>query len=634
MTPRNDTTNALSRETLPKKRPNFLIILADDLGFSDIGPFGSEIRTPNLDELAKSSLRFTDFHAAAACSPSRAMLMTGTDHHIAGLGNLIEWTNQSGQNDPSGKMSTAPQRGMPGYEGYLNSRVVALPELLHDSGYFTCMAGKWHLGLKPEHGPQARGFEKSFAHLPACSNHYGFEPQLERERGDCIPEFMTMSYIALHTEDGEYVKQLPENWYSSNGYGDKMLQYLQEWKSSNDEKKSEEEGEQGRPFFAYLPFTAPHWPLQAPREYINHYAGVYDSGPDILRSQRLQRLKDLGLIPADVEPHPVIAPEVAEWPFLSAHERANSSKAMEVYAAMIECIDANVGKCISYLNSIGELNNTFIAFLSDNGAEGAAYEAYPIVRGSMLTHLQKYYNNSIGNLGNADSFIWYGPRWAQAATAPSRLYKAYTTEGGVRVPFLAKWPGNALREREGSVHHGFATIMDIAPTVLEMAGVVHPAPSYRGRHIVPMRGKSMIPFISSSSPSIHEVDFVEGWETCGRAALRRGDWKIVFVPKPKGPERWQLYNLRVDLGEVHDLAEQEPEYMKVLLRSWEQYVVETGVVPLAPELGEWVEAAEGQMEENMWIEYEYWKEGARDKPEKFFKTPPRFERGVGGVVGR
>ncbi|KAI0198147.1 alkaline-phosphatase-like protein [Astrocystis sublimbata] len=602
------------------KRPNFLIILADDLGFSDIGPFGGEINTPNLDKLANDSILFTDFHAAAACSPSRAMIMTGTDHHIAGLGNLIEWTNVSGQNDPNGTMSTSVQRGMPGYEGYLNERVVALPELLRDAGYLTLMSGKWHLGLTPERSPKARGFERSFAHLPACSNHYAFEPQMEA--ADAIPEFMTMSYIALHSEDGEYVKKLPEDWYSSHGYGDKMLQYLKEWKDGGDE----------RPFFGYLPFTAPHWPLQAPQEYIQKYRGVYDEGPDALRQKRLQRLKDLGLVPQDVEPHPVVAEEVKEWSELSDVERANSCRAMECFAGMVEAIDVNVGKITKYLEEIGELDNTFICFLSDNGAEGAAYEAYPIVQSTGLQHLQKYYNNHIDNLGNGDSFIWYGPRWAQAATAPSRLYKAYTTEGGVRVPYLMKPPAAfSSQVKGGSITHQFATVMDLAPTILDMAGVTHPAPTYQGRAIVPMRGKSMVPYLCAKADTIHEKNFINGWETCGRAACRRGDWKIVFIPKPKGPERWQLYNLARDPGEVHDLAEQEPQRLKELIKLWDIYVLETGVVPLSPELGAWMAAMEEQMPENAWIEYEYWKEGAREDPARFTREIPRFERRVTGI---
>ncbi|KAI9714724.1 MAG: hypothetical protein M1820_000013 [Bogoriella megaspora] len=602
------------------KRPNILMVVADDLGFSDIGCFGSEINTPYLDKLASNGLRFTDFHAAAACSPSRAMILTGTDHHIAGLGNLIEWTNISGQNGPKGgKLDTAPQRGMPGYEGYLNERVVTLPEMLRDAGYLTLMSGKWHLGLTPERSPKARGFEKSFAHLPACSNHYGFEPQLQGQ--DKIPEFMTMSFIALHSEDGEYVKKLPDGWYSSNGYGDKMVQYLQDWKEGDDKE---------RPFFGYLPFTAPHWPLQAPKEFIRKYKGYYDDGPDVLREKRLQRLKDLGLVPKDVEPHPVVADEVKPWDELTPEERAKSSRAMEIFAAMVECIDANVGKVVSYLEKIGELDNTFVCFMSDNGAEGAAYEAYPIVQGTMIGHLQKYYDNSLENLGAGNSFIWYGPRWAQAATAPSRLYKAYTTEGGVRVPFLAKWPiGLADKSNEsGGITHKFSTVMDLTPTILEMAGVKHPAPKYQGREIVSVRGKSMVPFLTGRDDKIHEDEFVNGWETCGRAAVRKGDWKIVFIPKPKGPERWQLYNLKNDPGEIHDLAEKEPERMKQLLKLWDQYVLETGTVPLAPELGEWMELMEEQMKEDVWMEYEYWKEGARNDPEKFRKQPWRWQKEI------
>lgn len=567
--------------------------------------------------------------------------MTGTDHHIAGLGNLVEWTNRSDQNAPSeGEIkhwSTAPQRGMPGYEGYLNERVVALPELLQDAGYLTLMAGKWHLGLIPERFPHKRGFERSFAHLPACSNHYAYEPQLYGEGPeDVTPDFMTMSFIALHSEDGDYVKKLPKHWYSSNGYGDKMLSYLKDRKEQNDQ----------RPFFAYFPFTAPHWPLQAPDEYIAHYKGVYDDGPDALRLRRLERMKAMGLCPQDVEPHPVVADEVKQWNDMSSEEKAKSSKAMEVFAAMVEAIDANVGKIVDYLEQTGELDNTFVCFMSDNGAEGAAYEAYPIVQGNMIQHLKKYYDNSLENLGRGNSFIWYGPRWAQAATAPSRLYKAFTTEGGVRVPFLAKFPesmgsygaaltnghtqtnGSRAADGEGGITHTFSTVMDLAPTILQMAGVKHPAPTYQGREVVGMRGQSMLPFLTGSASSVHPADHITGWETCGRAAVRCGDYKIVFIPKPKGPEKWQLYNLAKDPGEVHDLADRDPERLQRMIKMWDQYVLETGVIPLAPALGNWIEAMEAQMPEDAWMEYEYWKDGARDNPEAFKREIPKFTRTV------
>ena len=559
------------------------------------------------------------------------MIMTGTDHHIAGLGNLIEWTNISGQNGPKGsQMSTAPQRGMPGYEGYLNERVAALPELLRDAGYHTLMAGKWHLGLTPERSPYQRGFERSLAHLPACSNHYAFEPQLQGD--DETPTFLEASYIALHMEDDHYVKKLPEGWYSSDGYGDKMVDYLKDWHQANSGKK-EEKDEDRRPFFGYLPFTAPHWPLQAPREYIEHYRGVYDEGPDVLRQKRLQRLKELGMIRDDVEAHPVVAEEIKEWADYTPSEQKLSCTAMEVYAGMVEAIDANVGKVVDYLSSIDELDNTFVCFMSDNGAEGAAYEAYPLVQSGVLPHLQRYYDNSLENLGNYNSFIWYGPRWAQAATAPSRLYKAYTTEGGVRVPFVARFPRNgtaaaAPHATSNSITDQFATVMDLAPSILDMAGVSHPAPTYQNREIVPMRGKSFYPWATGANPRIHEKDFIQGWETCGRAALRFGDWKIVYIPKPKGPEKWQLYNLHEDPGEIHDLAEKYPDRLNQLLKLWDQYVLETVVIPLNEDLGKFIEATEAQMPENAWMEYDYWKDGARDEPEKFMRRPARFQRVV------
>ncbi|MCJ1374816.1 hypothetical protein MMC20_006048 [Loxospora ochrophaea] len=480
---------------------------------------------------------------------------------------------------------------MPGYEGYLNERVAALPEILRDNGYHTLMSGKWHLGLTPERSPQSRGFERSFALLPACSNHYGWQPDVEKQGQ--LPTFLEMSVVALHVEDDHYVKDLPEDWYSSNGYGDRMLQYLTDWKKSADD----------RPFFAYLPFSAPHWPLQAPKEYVDHYKGVYDEGPEVLRQRRLANLVKLGMIEPNTKPHPVVADEVTGWEEMTEQERKLSCRAMEAYSGMVECMDFNIGRVLDYLTSINELDSTYIMFMSDNGAEGAAYEAYPMVQGPLMEHLGKHYNNHLSNIGAYDSFVWYGPRWAQAATAPSRLYKAYTTEGGVRVPCIARFP---------TLHHStqtpsaFATVMDIAPTILDMAGISHPAPTYRGRPIVSMRGKSMLPWLTGRAEHIHEQDFIHGWELCGRGAIRKGPWKAVFIPKPKGPEKWQLYDLSVDPGETNDLADAQAERLEELLGHWETYVTECGVVPLQPELGTYVVATEEQMPENAWMEYEYW----------------------------
>jgi arylsulfatase A-like enzyme len=539
----------MSNQTDPKarasRRPNFLVIVADDLGFSDLGAFGAEINTPHLDALAYAGVRFTDFHTASACSPTRSMLLSGTDHHIAGIGTMAE--------------ACPPDlAGKPGYEGYLNDRVAALPEILHEAGYFTAMAGKWHLGLTLERAPAARGFERSFALLPGAANHYGFEPVGE---GDAQPRLLR-STRSLYVEDDRFVTdELPEDFYSSDAFTDKLLHYL------NDRP------DDGRPFFAYLPFSAPHWPLQAPDELIRKYRGRYDAGPDELRTQRLQRQRELGLLDAEVEAHEVVAPTPA-WDALDAEARAYSARTMEVYAAMVERLDWNVGRVIEHLKATGEFDNTFILFLSDNGAEGALLEALPIFGPDLQKFIREYYDNSLDNVGRGNSYVWYGPRWAQAATAPSRLYKAFTTEGGIRVVAFAHDPALA---RSGEIGSAFATAMDVLPTILERAGVAHPGTQHRGREVAEVKGRSLLPYLNREADHVHGASHVTGWELFGRRAIRQGDWKAVFIPAPAGPNVWQLYDLARDPGEIHDLAQAEPERLAALLRHWENYVAENGV---------------------------------------------------------
>jgi len=562
------------------KRPNFLIIVADDLGFSDCGCFGSEISTPNIDKLAAeaNAIRFTNYHVAAACSPTRSMLMTGTDHHIAGLGQLHEFTRAS-----------PAHQGQPGHEGYLNQRVVALPELLSDGGYFTVMSGKWHLGLRPEHHPVNRGFKKSFALLPGCANHYAYEPEYkdpESEPG----KFFETATRALHAEDDHFVEKLPEDFYSSDSYADKLMTYL--------DNRSAEEMEQ--PFFAYLPFSAPHWPLQAPKDVCDKYRGVYDQGPEHLRQQRLARLKELGMVDKDVTPHPVVITDgkPESWADLPEEVRQSSSRAMEVYAGMVDRMDWNIGRVVDHLKATGEYDNTFVLFMSDNGAEGASYEAMPIVGDSIMEHVHKYYNNSLENIGRADSFVWYGCRWAQAATAPSRLYKMHSTEGGCRVPLVVKPPidtvsmrrasKGSVTEHPGLVSDEFCTVMDIVPTVLQYAKLQHPGTQYKGRTIAPLKGRSWVNWLSLlnsdvAKPDLHGPDYVMGFEIAGSGAIRRGDWKITFVPAPKGPQRWELFNIRQDPGETHDLAEKHPQLMREMLMLWDDYKNEVGVVGVAGE---------------------------------------------------
>ncbi|WPO99698.1 arylsulfatase [Pseudomonas sp. HR96] len=525
------------------QRPNFLIILADDLGFSDIGAFGGEIATPHLDALALAGLRLTDFHTAPTCSPTRSMLLTGTDHHIAGIGTMAE-------------ALTPELIGQPGYEGYLNERVAALPELLQEAGYQTLMSGKWHLGLTAERAPHARGFERSFSLLPGAANHYGFEPTYDEHTPGLLK-----STPALYIEDDQFVERLPEGFYSSDAFGDKLLEYL-------------EARDRERPFFAYLPFSAPHWPLQAPADLVAKYRGRYDAGPSALRQERLARLRELGLIDEATEAHPLLELET-QWHALSDEQRATSARAMEVYAAMVERMDWNIGRVVDYLRQQGELDNTLVLFLSDNGAEGALLEAFPKFGPELLTYLNQHYDNRLDNIGRANSYVWYGPSWAQAATAPSRLFKAFTTEGGIRVPAFIHYPALA---RQGGVGHGFGTVMDVTPTLLDLAGVAHPGTHWRGRDIAPLRGKSWLGYLSGETATVHDEHTVTGWELFGRRAIRQGDWKAVWIPGPAGPATWQLYDLSRDPGEIHDLASAEPARLASLIEAWQRYVEETGVI--------------------------------------------------------
>jgi arylsulfatase len=521
------------------KRPNFLVIVADDLGFSDLGAFGGEVETPRLDALALQGLRFTDFHTAPACSPTRAMLLTGTDHHIAGLGTLDE-------------VASRRQRGQPGYEGYLNDRVVTVTELLREAGYRTYMSGKWHLGMTLETSPHARGFERSFALLPGAANHYASSPKA----GTGFPRQDT-----LYAEDGRFVG-LPDDFYSSDGFTSKLIDYL------------EARPEDDAPFFAYLAFSAPHWPLQAPDDLVAKYRGRYDAGPDVLRARRLARLVELGLCPPDVRAHPVVA-RSRPWNEMSAAEQAVSARSMEVYAAMVERIDWNVGRVLDHLAARGELEDTVILFLSDNGAEGALIEPVPVFGPKLMEFIAEHYDNRLENIGRPNSYVWYGPRWAQAATAPSRLYKTHTAEGGIRVVAFLTSPALA---RQGQISHAFATAMDVAPTLLELAGVDHPGETWGGRRIEPPRGRSMGAYLRGEADHVHDDSIATGWELFGRCAIRRGDWKALRLPPPDGPGCWQLYDLAADPGETEDLAEAEPERLAGLVRDWEAYVAETGVL--------------------------------------------------------
>ncbi|CAH2354250.1 hypothetical protein CLIB1423_15S01948 [[Candida] railenensis] len=551
------------------KKPNFLIIVADDLGFTDLSAFGGEIHTPNLKKLGDRGIRFTDFHTASACSPTRSMLFSGTDNHIAGLGQMAEFVNRHPQTFG----------GKPGYEGYLNERVAALPEILQDDGYFTFISGKWHLGLLPEYWPIKRGFEKSFTLLPGAGNHFKYIPR--DENGEEL-KFSPWLYV----EDDRKIdadKEFPEDFYSTDYYTDKGIEFI----TDPDIRK-------GRPFFGCLTYTAPHWPYQAPADRIAKYKGKYDDGPEELRKRRLEQALKAGIIPDGVEPHKMQSHRDRRWHELSDTERQVEARIMETYAAMVEILDENIGRVVTKLEETGELDNTFILFMSDNGAEGMLMEALPLTILRIRDVVKKYYNNALDNIGKKDSWVYYGDQWAQAATAPSYMYKMWASEGGIRCPLIIHYPPLHNDSKKQFISKTFTTVMDILPTVLELAQVEHPGTSYKGRTVVKPKGKSWVPYLQDKADEVHSEETVTGWELFGQQAIRKGPYKALYIPKPFGPAEWQLFHIRNDPGETRDLAKEEPEKLQIMLDHWAEYVAETGLIEFGSDFydGETIEGEE------------------------------------------
>ena len=525
-------------------RPNVLLIVLDDLGFNDLGLFGSEIRTPNIDALAREGVFLTNFHVSPNCSPTRAMLFSGTDTHNAGLGNMAE--------------DMAPnQEGNPGYEGYLNFQVAALSELFLEAGYNTYMTGKWHLGLTQETSPAGRGFEKSFGPLQGGGGAFA----------NMLP--VVGPGKALYRENGAAREELPEDFYTTSYYTELLMEYIN---GDLDDDK---------PFFAYLSYTSPHWPLQAPQESIARYKGVYDAGYDALVEQRLQNLKDRGLVGARVEPFPRLLDEKS-WNELGPEEQRYQAKIMEIYAAMVDDVDVYIGRMIDYLKEIGEYENTVIFFMSDNGPEGHAMEKSFV---EVVEWAEACCDNSYENIGNADSYVWLGPNWARAGNTPLRMFKGYTSQGGVRAPAFFHYP-RAMQS--GVMNDSITTVKDVMPTLLELAGIEHPgAGPFQGREVRAMQGRSVAPILTGERISIREPDDFMGWELFGKQAIRQGDWKILYVPSIPSrdvrlpvlkPGQWQLYNLAEDPAEMNDLAGSNPAKLKEMLVLWEQYTTENNFI--------------------------------------------------------
>jgi len=528
-----------------RDRPNVLLIVVDDMGHADLGSFGGEIPTTNLDALAQAGVRLSRFITAPACSPTRAMLLTGVDAHKAGLGNLEE--------------ELAPnQRNQPGYEGYLNDRVVTLPTLLRESGYRTYMTGKWHLGIEEPHGPAARGFDRAFAMLTNASHFADMRPAYSPD-----PKAK-----AKYRDDDRLVSTLPEDFeYSSQYFVDRMIQYL--------------DSDHEQPFFAYLAFSAPHWPLQAPDASIARFAGRYDVGYDAIAEERLARQKALGLVPQDAV-LAARAPKGRAWADLDPASRKVEARAMEIYAAMIWEIDRHVGRLVEHLRTTGRLDDTVIIFLSDNGAEGHDYDdtwpadAFPAIR----KVLDESHDFSLQNMGRPGSYTFYGPNWARTSSPALGLYKAFPTEGGVRSAAFVYGAGRFGKPR---VEDALVLVKDLAPTILELAGVAHPGNRHREREVEPMTGISALPLLQHQEPQVDWRKRLHADELLGKRGVRLGDWKLVHMPPPFGTGEWQLYNLAEDLAESRDLAAEHPDKLAELKAYWERYANENSVV-----LPDWV----------------------------------------------
>lgn len=513
-------------------KPNILLIVADDLGYFDLGAYGGEIKTPNIDALAKSGVRFGSMRAAPVCAPSRAMLMTGIDSHSAGVGDQF----------PRG-----PQIGAPGYEAHLKPEVPTVAEVLQKAGYKTYMAGKWHLGEEATQSPRARGFDRSFAMLLGGGSHFD-------KTGPAPDE----AKIGPFREDGGLIDALPDNFYSTRFYTDRLIDNI----SSTPD---------GQPFFAYAAYTSPHWPLQVPDDYLDRYKGVYDAGYEVICKARAKRAEAIGLLwPGSVPAQcTTVTPK---WDDLSPQEQAYDARLMELYAAMVENLDANIGRLVAHLKDSGRLDNTFIFFMSDNGADGGRRERMP----DMVEWIAESFDNSPENLGRKGSFVSYGPGWASVGMSPYRDHKGRLTDGGIRVPAFATYPG--VKDK-GSWSDKRLTVRDVAHTFAELAGTQMPSPPKTSK--AQTRGQSFLPQLLDGAEPNRPYDSIYAWEFSGSKTIIKGNWKLLETMAPRQePTGWMLFNLRSDPFERTNVAASEPEVLAEMVALYQEYAETFGVVEL------------------------------------------------------
>ena len=497
-------------------RPNIVIVMVDDMGFSDIGCYGGEIETPHLDQLAANGLRFKQFYNTGRCCPTRASLMTGLHPHQTGIGHMTETPEHPN-----------PLEDEP-YQGYLNNRCVTLAQVLKQAGYHTLMAGKWHLSYHRKEGwPLQRGFDKYFG-IIAGASHY-MKPSGQRG----------LTYMNEPMEP-------PQNFYITDAFTDYACRFVEE--SLAEEKK---------PFFLYLTYTAPHWPLQAKPQDLAKYEGKYMIGWEALSRRRLARQRAMGLIHPDWKPAPHEGPK---WETLRPQQKRILDLRMAAYAGCVDAVDQNIGKLAAKLKELGQFNNTVFFFLSDNGAcaEG----------GVLGSGGEESIRNPLSTQGTA------GPRcgraWANASNTPFRMYKHFVHEGGMATPLIVHWPAGIAPPRRGTWVKSFGYLPDFMPTCLELSGGEYPS-YFAGSPVSPHSGKSLVPLLTKRDSPIHQGSVF--WEHEGNRALREGDWKLVW--SSAGP--WELYNMASDRTEMNNLAAQRPRLVADMQRRWEGWARRTGV---------------------------------------------------------
>ena len=514
-------------------RPNIVLILVDDAGLMDFGGFGGEANTPNIDALAESGVRFANYHTSPLCAPSRAMLLTGVDNHQTGIGTIPE-------------IVTATQSEQAGYAMVLVPQIRTVADKLRKAGYHTYMAGKWHLGNEGQQLPVQHGFDRSFALDASGADNW--------EQKSYMPYYENAPWF-----EGNQAAELPDDFYSSQFLVDKMVEYI-----------GPEPTVPGKdaPFFAYLAFQAIHIPVQAPKEFTDHYEGVYKDGWQQLRQQRLEKGKTLGLIPdqAQLAKPPAF---LRDWQTLDAEQKQLFERSMMVNAGMLEAMDHHIGRLIAHLKSLNKFDDTVFIITSDNGPEFNHPVSAAVMKAWMYFN---GYNASIETLGERGSLAAIGPEWAIAASTPGNLFKFYASEGGQRVPLIISGAG----QKQTGFHKALTFVQDITPTILELANVSAEIQSQG----TPMDGRSLGPLLTGSELQVYGEEDVIGMEVSGNAALFKGEYKITFNTLPHGTAKWGLYHLASDPGEANDLSLKLPELKADMLADYRDYAERKKVVSM------------------------------------------------------